>query len=208
MINRYRDKHILEMCMDMVYVCVHKDVCWLPVLLFACQQWGNGGGGGEIVWISNKWKKNIYSYTFARVVVLILHRICLEEVSCCQVANWVHQKKGHLGCETKWDKAFGHKTHIDAVQQSIEQARSVRVSFIITEYLRHTRVSEGVLRFIVTVFTFEQNSDVVRRRGTWSTFDNQTWFDTELLNTCTHTKNKWVMLITGQRKWRFSWKGV
>ena len=25
MINRYRDKHILEMCMDMVYVCVHKD---------------------------------------------------------------------------------------------------------------------------------------------------------------------------------------
>ena len=29
MINRYRDKHILEMCMDMVYVCVHKDVCWL-----------------------------------------------------------------------------------------------------------------------------------------------------------------------------------
>ena len=38
MINRYRDKHILEMCMDMVYVCVHKDVCWLPVLLFACQQ--------------------------------------------------------------------------------------------------------------------------------------------------------------------------
>ena len=71
------------------------------------------------------------------MVVFVLHRICLEEVSCCQVANWVHQKKGHLGCETKH---LVIKHHTDAVQKSIEQARSVRVSFISTvAFASHTR---------------------------------------------------------------------
>ena len=43
MINRYRNKHILEMCVDMVYVCVHMYVCWLSgfvVCLSAMRKWG------------------------------------------------------------------------------------------------------------------------------------------------------------------------
>ena len=99
MINRYRDKHILEMCVDMVYVCVHMHVCWLSGFV-VCLSAMRKRGENCVNFKQMKKKKN-YSYTFARVVVLILHRICLEEVSCCQVANWVHQKKGHLGCETR-----------------------------------------------------------------------------------------------------------
>ena len=67
---------------------------------FCCLLVSNEETGGKLCEFQINEKK-IYSYTFARVVVLILHRICLEEVSCCQVANWVHQKKGHLGCETR-----------------------------------------------------------------------------------------------------------
>ena len=58
MINRYRDKHILEMCMDMVYVCVHKDVCWLSgfvVCLSAMRK--REGGGGELCEFQTNGKK-------------------------------------------------------------------------------------------------------------------------------------------------------
>ena len=49
MINRYRDRHLLEMCVDMVYVCVRMYVCWLSgfvVCLSAMRRRGGGGGGG------------------------------------------------------------------------------------------------------------------------------------------------------------------
>ena len=51
MINRYRDRHILEMCVDMVYVCVRMYVCWLSgfvVCLSAMRKPGGGEGGRGI----------------------------------------------------------------------------------------------------------------------------------------------------------------
>ena len=63
MINRYRDKHILEMCMDMVYVYVHMYVCWLSgfvVCLSATRKRGGWGGGGGGNCVNFKQMKKIY----------------------------------------------------------------------------------------------------------------------------------------------------
>ena len=85
------------------YVCVL--VVRFCCLLISNEEAGVGGGGGVGGGknsVNFKQMKKVYlQLRVARVVVFVLHRICLEEVSCCQVANWVHQKKGHLGCETK-----------------------------------------------------------------------------------------------------------
>ena len=174
------------MCMY-VYWFVH--VLLLLWMMLLCLRVNNEemGKKKKLVWISDKWRMDIYSYAFARVVVFVLHQICLEEVSCCQVANWVHQKKGHLGCETKWDKASGHKTPYWCSSE-IHWAGKIGESVIHKHCgicVTHASARES-WGFIVTVFTFEQSS-VVRRPGTWSIFDNQRgWY--RVTKTLVHTQ--------------------
>ena len=63
MINRYRDKHILEMCVDMVCVCVHMYVCWLSgfvVCLSAMRKRGENCVNFKQI------KKNIFTVTRLR----------------------------------------------------------------------------------------------------------------------------------------------